>query len=110
MTMYLHPMMNGPKLLIETQPAYDDPLVIEAGDCPTRSGVPFTLVRHRDLPELRSEGLTHREAAGGLLRHLTAERDCVLDGWHRQMLERVITDVEAFLERGHLETCGSTAP
>jgi len=108
--MHLHPMMNGPEFLIETQPAYDDPLVIEADDCPTRPGVPFTFVRHRDLPELRSEGLTHREAAGGLLRHLTAERDCVLDVWHRGMLERVITDVEAFLERGDLETCGSTGP
>ena len=96
--MYRHPMMNGPKFLIETQPAYDDPPVIEAGDCPTRPGVPFTFVRHRDLPELRSESLTHREAAGGLLRHLTAERDYVLDVWDRGMLGRVIAEVQDFLD------------
>jgi hypothetical protein len=41
MTMHLHPAMNGPEFLIETQPAYDDPLVIEAGDCLTRPGVPL---------------------------------------------------------------------
>jgi hypothetical protein len=35
-------MMNGPKFLIETQPACNDPLVIEAGDCPARPGVPLT--------------------------------------------------------------------
>jgi hypothetical protein len=110
MTMDRHPVRNGPKFPIEMQPAHDDLLVIEAGGSPTRPGVPLTLVHHRDLPELRGEGLARREAAGGLLWHLTAERGCVLDGWRRELLERVIGDVEAFLERGDLDNRSSTGP
>lgn len=93
-------MRNGPKFLTETPPACDDPRVIGAVTGPTRPGVPLTLVRHRDRPDLRGAGRTHREAAGGLLRHLTAEQDRVLDGWHREMRDRVIADVGVFLERG----------
>jgi hypothetical protein len=66
----------------------------EDGTCP---GVHRTLAYHHTMPMLRGKGASPREAASGLLRHLSAEADSVVDAWHRADLERVDADVRSLL-------------
>jgi len=68
----------------------------ESPGCP---GVHLTRVHHRDFPELHGEGETPYEAALVLLRHLVSEGGRITDGWHQDVLEQVVAEVRAFVDR-----------
>jgi hypothetical protein len=56
-----------------------------------------TCVHHRDLPEIRADGGSPREAASHLSNKLSAALDSALTDWRRQNLNDAIADVQAFL-------------
>ena len=73
-------------------------IVVITGECPSRPGIHVARVRHRTLPEVFGEGATTREAAEDLVRKLMRESSSV-SGWHLTDLERVIADIQVFLDQ-----------
>lgn len=56
--------------------------------------------RHRNFPEIRSEGETPREAARNLLLKLTGALDAKgEEDWHRIEMQQAVEDVRAYLEQ-----------
>jgi hypothetical protein len=58
-----------------------------------------TCVHHRDLPEIRADGETAREAAQHLINKLSLAMDTALTDWRRQTLGQAIAEVVTFLKR-----------
>ena len=72
-------------------------IVVTTGELLLGPGIHAARVRHRTLPVMCGEGATTREAAEDLVRKLTRESSSV-SGWHLKDLERVISDIRAFLD------------
>jgi hypothetical protein len=54
------------------------------------------LAHHRDIPELRADGATPREAAANLAQDLAREIEGVADHYRRGLFGRALDDVRAF--------------
>jgi hypothetical protein len=54
------------------------------------------LVHHRDFPEIRAEGESHKAAATNLANQLTRALDSALTKWRRDAIEQAIVEVQAY--------------
>jgi uncharacterized protein (TIGR03067 family) len=96
----------GSKQWMATDQKVTEPMMAELSrviaipcECPGSPGLYVTRVHHRDFPELLGEGETPYDAALNLLRHLVSESGTIADGWHRGVLDQVITEVRAFIDQ-----------
>jgi hypothetical protein len=64
------------------------------------ASVHSSCVHHRDLPEVRGEGVSPEEAAARLGALLSQTLDNAPSDWRRAIIEQAIEDVRAFVERG----------
>jgi hypothetical protein len=53
---------------------------------------------HREIPEVRAEGCSPKDAAERLAQRLTLTLDNAPSDWRRQMIQQAIDDVRAFTE------------
>ena len=64
----------------------------------TRAPVHAVCAHHRDIPEVRGEGNSPDAAAARLVEMLAQTLDSAPSEWRRNMIERAIDDVRAFVE------------
>lgn len=69
------------------------------GECSCHS-IRMPQVHHRDFPEIRGEGPSDAAAASNLILQLTLALDYVPDHRRREIMQRAIADVEAYVEQG----------
>jgi len=72
--------------------------VITTNDLCSSCGMYHAKSYHRAFTNLSGSGETPREAAEDLIRRLTNEKDTQSDRWRREIVERAIADVRAFLQ------------
>ena len=78
-------------------------VIVATEDSPFHS-VHSSSVHHRDFPEIRGEGGSPEDAAGRLVELLSRTLDNAPSDWRREMLERAIEDVRAFVKLDRSES------
>ncbi len=73
-------------------------IIVTESCCHACSG-PTILVHHQTFPEMRVGGMSAKMAAGHLVNLLAAAHDSALDPSRREAVLRVLSDVQAFLDR-----------
>jgi hypothetical protein len=73
--------------------------VVVASEGEGSTSVSGFVVHHRDFPEVRGEGRSAEDAAERLVEHLSRTLDNAPSVWRRDLIERAIGDVRAFVTR-----------